>query len=86
MLKFRNLFFFEFFLNIKNINIIFDFISKIVFAASFHYRMNFIMRFNLNRDVYFNDNKFILTIKRLFETFFVLIIKFLINLIVSISI
>ena len=46
--KISRFIFFEFFLNIKNINVIFDLISKIVFATNFHHHTNFIIRFDLN--------------------------------------
>ena len=46
--KISKFIFFEFFLNIKDINIIFDFISKIVFVTNSHYRINFIIHFDLN--------------------------------------
>ena len=36
---------------------IFDFILKIIFATDFHYRANFIVRFDLNYNIRFNNNK-----------------------------
>ena len=47
-IKFSKFIFFEFFLNIKNINVIFDFILKIIFITNFHHRIDFIMRFDSN--------------------------------------
>ena len=40
--------FFELFLNIKNINVIFDFILKVVFVANSHHRVDFIIYFDSN--------------------------------------
>ena len=47
-LKILKFIFFEFFSSIKNINIIFDFILKIIFATNFYHRVHFVMRFDLN--------------------------------------
>ena len=46
--KISKLIFFELFSNIKDINMIFDFISRIVFATSSHHHINFIIHFDLN--------------------------------------
>ena len=46
--KISKFIFFELFSNIKNINIIFNFISRIIFAINSYYYINFIMRFDLN--------------------------------------
>ena len=36
---------------------IFDFILKIIFAMNFHHYADFIMRFDSNDNVYFDNNK-----------------------------
>ena len=37
---------------------IFDFILRIIFVTNFHYRVDFIIRFDSNYDIRFNNNKF----------------------------
>ena len=62
--------FFDFFLNINDVDIIFDFILKIIFIMNFYYRVTFIVRFDLNYDIYFNNNKLYFNNEIIFYNFF----------------
>ena len=69
-IKISKFIFFEFFLNISDVNVIFDLISKIIFAASLYHRADFIIRFDLNYDIRFDNDKFCFDDEAIIHNFF----------------